>query len=411
MTLFTTLQTAPLADEQATSALQTRKRVCMLLQGFAPKDVRVMREATALQEAGFEVTIIDIGNRSDGPRAEEIQGVRIKHMRMPLWYRPSRFKPWFLVKVALFLMRSIFELMRVPTDVYHAHEEQVLIAAYIVARLRHKPLVFDAHELPFTDHSVTRWPRLHAMATWLLARLVPSCSGVITVSPALAQEIFACYHGPEVTLIRNVPVWRSVEKQDRIRQRLGLGHETRIALYQGFVLPDRGLDVLIRAARFLDPTIVIVILGPGPDEYCAELQALVVSEDVGERVKFFPAVPYEELLGWTASADLGLTLFPPDYSLSIRMCLPNKFFEYLLAGLPVLSSQLDILAEIIKTRDVGQVASSLEPEALARSLSTMLADPEALERMGRNGKKAVWEEFCWEKEQGKLIQLYQDILS
>lgn len=407
--MLTTSDTTTLTDTQTTGETTSPVKVCMLLLGFAPDDVRVMREATALREAGFAVTIIDLDHRPDGPRTEEIQGVKIQHIRMPQWYQSSRFKLWFLVKLATAFLRIISQLLHTPADVYHAHEEQVLIAGYLIARLKRKPLIFDAHELPLTDHSVTRWSTFHAMATWLLARLVPSCAGVITVSSPIAQEIHKLYHGPEVTLVRNVPVYRVVEKQDRVRQRLGLDQKTRIALYQGFVLPDRGFDRLIRAARFLEPDIVMVILGPGPDEYFAELKALIDSEGVAERVRFLPAVPYAELLDWTASADLGLAIFPPDYSLSIRMCLPNKFFEYLMAGLPVLSSQLDVMVEIIKAYDVGQVVSSLEPAAIAQAINTMLADPAALARMGANGKQAILNEFHWGKERVKLVQLYQEI--
>ena len=381
----------------------------MLLLGFAPNDVRVMREATALRAAGFAVTIIDMDRRPDGPRSEEIQGVSIQHIRMPQWYQPSRVKLWFLVKLAIALLRIFGRSLRTPADIYHAHEEQVLLVGYLIARVKRKPLIFDAHELPLTDHSVTRWSGLHAMATWLLRRVVPSCAGVITVSPPLADEIRRLYRSPEVTLVRNVPIYRAVEKQDRVRQRLNLDQKTRIALYQGYVLPDRGFDRLIRAARFLEQDIVMVILGPGPDEYFAELRNLIESEGVAERVKFLPAVPYAELLDWTASADLGLAIFPPDYSLSIRMCLPNKFFEYLMAGLPVLSSQLDVVVELIKAYDVGQVVPSLAPTDIAQTINTMLSDPAALARMSANGKQAVLQEFNWGKERVKLIQLYQKI--
>jgi glycosyltransferase involved in cell wall biosynthesis len=238
---------------------------------------------------------------------------------------------------------------------------------------------------------------------------VPSCAGVITVSPPLADEIRKLYRSPEVTLVRNVPIYRAVEKQDRVRQRLNLDQKTRIALYQGYVLPDRGFDRLIRAARFLEPDIMIVILGPGPDEYFAELRKLIEEEQVTERIRFLPAVPYAELLDWTASADLGLAIFPPEYSLSIRYCLPNKFFEYLMAGLPVLSSQLDVVVELIKAYDVGQVVPSLAPEDIAQTINAMLNDPAALARMSANGKQAILQEFHWGKEQVKLIQLYQKI--
>ena len=391
-------------------AIHRPLNVYMHVLGKARTDVRVMREATALVAAGYHVTIVDIEGKQALAPEEEIQGVNVKHIIMPDWFVSTRFKPWFLVKAARLLIQSLFQLMQGPVDIYHAHEERALPACYIAARLRNKPLIFDAHEMPLTEPSVTRWRQLHALAIWLLTRMVPYCTGVITVSPPLAQEIHTLYRGPEVTLIRNVPVYRPVEKSNLLRQRLGLCPEIRIALYQGLLLSDRGLDRLIRAARFLEPDVVFVMLGNGPTETLSSLKSLITSEGVADRVKVLPAVPYEELLDWTASADVGLIIYAPDYSLNVRMCLPNKFFEYMMAGLPVLSSQLDVVADIIKTYGVGQVISSLEPAAIGQAINEMLVNPIALTQMGHHGREAVQHEFSWEEEQKKLILLYRNIL-
>ncbi len=121
-------------------------------------------------------------------------------------------------------------------------------------------------------------------------------------------------------------------------------------------------------------------------------------------------MPYAELLEWTASADIGLTIFPPDYSLSIRFTLPNKLFEYLMAGRPVLSSQLDAIAEVIKTYNVGQIVPSLAPSAIAAAINAMLADTAALARMRRNALETAQHEFYWEKESQELILLYKKLL-
>ncbi len=156
---------------------------------------------------------------------------------------------------------------------------------------------------------------------------------------------------------------------------------------------------------------VIVMMGNGRKEIVSQLEALIISEEVADRVKIIPAVPYEELLDWTASADIGLTILPPDYSLSIRWCLPNKLFEYLMAGLPVLSSRLDAVAEIISTYDVGQVFSSLDPEDIGAAINTMLGDSAALDRMHHNALETMRDEVNWEKESLQLIHLYRKILA
>jgi glycosyltransferase involved in cell wall biosynthesis len=167
---------------------------------------------------------------------------------------------------------------------------------------------------------------------------------------------------------------------------------------------------LIHAAVFLEQDILIVLMGLGPKKTLSQLEALIVSEGVADRVKILPSVPYEELLNWTASADIGLNILPPDYSASIRMCLPNKLFEYLMAGIPVLTSELGAVVEVIKTYDVGQIVSSLDPEDVGVAITTMLEDRVALARMRQHALDAAQSEFCWEKEKQRLVRLYQDIL-
>jgi glycosyltransferase involved in cell wall biosynthesis len=247
--------------------------------------------------------------------------------------------------------------------------------------------------------------------TRFLISVLPRCAGVITVSQPIAQEIQRRYRVPKVSLLRNVPTYQKIARSDRLRQTLGLGPDVRIALYQGSLQFRRGLDQLILAASFLEPDIVIVLLGPAPEETLPEIEALIASEGVADRIKILPPVPYEELLEWTASADIGLILYAPDYSLNTRMCLPNKFFEYLMAGLPVLSSRLDAVGEVITAYGVGQIVSSLTSEDIGAAINAILADQAALDRMHCNALKVAEQEFCWEREKAGLIHLYQDILA
>ena len=402
--------TDPAVVEDATAA--TPVKVCMLfLETPARTESRVMRDATALVEAGYDVTLIDIEADRTRHAEEEIRGVRFRHIFMSNWYSGTRFKLWYLVKLAWAIVRSTLRAIQTPADIYHAHNERALPAGYIAARLRRKPLIFDAPELTLTQLPYSRWRILNALATRVIGAMTPYCAGAIATSPLHARELRKTFHMPEVTLVRNVPSYRAVARSDRLRQQLGLSPTTRVALYQGNLQLNRGLHVLVRAAAFLEQDIVIVIMGRETRDISSQLHSLIDSEGVAERVKIIPPVPYEELLGWTASADIGLNVLPPDYSQSIQLCLPNKLFEYLMAGLPVLTSELDAVAELVRTYDVGRVVSSVEPEVVAAAMNAMLADQEGLARMHRNALEAARTEFCWEKEGQRLFDLYKEILS
>jgi glycosyltransferase involved in cell wall biosynthesis len=386
--------------------------VCMfVLELPARIQARLMRDATALVKAGFKVTFVDVEDEHTRPVEEEIEDVHFKHIFMSTWYTNTRFKPWFLVKLVLMYIRSTVRLIRTPADIYHVHVEKAFLPTYIAARVRRKPLIFDLPDLPFSDPHLTRWRMLTTLSERLLARLIPYSSRIITSSPLFAQEIGKSYPDAEVRVILNVPAYRTVAKSDRLRRYLGLDPEVRIALFQGYIQPDRELDRLVLAAAFLEPKTVIVMMGNSYRGVSSQLEALIAREGLADRVKIIPQVPYEELLDWTASANIGLISSSPDYSLSVRYALPNKLFEYLMAGLPVLSMDVDAIADVLRTYDVGLVVSSLEPSAIGAGINTLLADREALARMRQNALKIARNEFNWEKESPRLIRLYQEILA
>jgi glycosyltransferase involved in cell wall biosynthesis len=309
-------------------------------------------------------------------------------------------------------------LIQTPADAYHAHDEATLPACFIASLLRRKRLVFDAHELPLDETSI-RWPWLLKLFSYLLAFILPRCAGIITVSEPIAQEIRKRYHTSEITVVRNILPYKSVPKSDLLRQSLDLGSDVRIALYQGSLQANRGLAELIRAAPFLDPDIVIIMLGKGNATELVKLEAIIAEVGLPDRVRILPAVPYAELLNWTASADIGLIVNPPEISLNVQMCLPNKFFEYLMVGLPVLSTALDVVGEIIRAYDVGRVmigegggdGEGHRSVVIGEAINVMLADAQGLVRMHGNALAVVRDEFCWEKERMRLICLYRGILA
>ncbi len=386
-------------------------KVCMYLTNIALSDFRVIRDATALAEAGLEVAIVDVLQDRSQPTREEVDGFYIKHTIMPDWFISPRFKPWFLMKVLKVTILGVIQLLRTDADIYHAHVEKALPACYIAARLRGKSLIFDAPDLTLSDPAIMRWHTLRLLSVRLLAYMVSRCTAVITASPHYVPELRSLYHASHVTVVRNVPAYRAIPQSDRLRKYLGIGPDVRIALYQGSIQPNRVLDKLVHAAKFLAPNIVIVMMGQAEASTRSQLEALIASEGVSDHIKIVPAVPYKELLDWTASADIGLTIFPPEYSLSIRFTLPNKLFEYLMAGVPVLSSQLDAVVDVIHAYDVGQVVPSLAPADLGAAINAMLADQTTLERMHHNALHASQHDLNWEKESLQLIQLYHNILN
>jgi glycosyltransferase involved in cell wall biosynthesis len=405
--------TAPTGVESTTRA-KTPIKVCMLILRGARNDVRSMRAGTTLIKEGFDVSIIDVEHDLSCPPQEDIHGIRVKHMLIPGWYSSRRFEFLFYITALRTFILSLFWLMRSGADIYHAIELNALPMCCIASALRRKPLVYEAYELhiPYPETSIAFWRRSAKFLMGFLALVLPRCAGVIATTPFYAQVMQKRFHLREVTVVRNIPPYKVVQKSDRLKQYLGLSPETRIALYHGSLQRNRGLDKLVRAAAFLEENVTIVLMGNGYGTTKEELAQLVITEGVADRVKFVPPTPlYEDLLDWTVSADIGLILYTASYSLAVKLILPNKLFEYIMAGVPVLATQLDAVEEIIRIYDVGRIIPSVEPKDIGAAINAMLADREDLARMSHNALSAARRDLHWEKESSQVIHLYRNILA
>lgn len=385
------------------------KRVCMHLMVPGSSNYRVMNDAKALQMSGYEVIICDVVRDYNYPRKEVIDGITFQHICAPGWFVPVRWKLWFLVKMLVLMLGCTFQLLRCDADIYHAHVEHAFLAAYVAARVRRKGLIFDTPELSMFGPSILRWPILRLWAIRIIRWMSVSCDGYITGSPLYKPILQDLYGYEDILVLRHIPPYQKVSRNTRLQEKLGLEPGVRIALYQGYLQEDRGLDTLVLAAHCLKPGIVIVLMGASCGRTYAQLLALIQHERLEDRVKVLPAVPYDELLDWSSSADMGLIVLPPDYSLSIRFCLPNKFFEYIMAGLPVLSSNLDAVAAMIDHYDVGKVLANVTSLTIGDAINAMLANQEELAAMRMHEFKAVRDGLTWEDESGQLVQLYQRI--
>lgn len=159
-------------------------KVCMHVLNPYRMDARVMRAATTLDKAGFAVTVVDTVEQCS-KTTEDINGITVKHVKLAGAFSAARFKRWAVIKALPLFIQSILLLLRSSADVYHAHDATALPACYIAAKIRRKPLIFDAHELPLSelDHAHRRWAR--TLLTPFLSHMIASCAGGIGASPLL----------------------------------------------------------------------------------------------------------------------------------------------------------------------------------------------------------------------------------
>ncbi len=263
-------------------------------------------------------------------------------------------------------------------------------------------VVYDSHEL-WADRNLRVEPRW-----WLLAceaLFVRVADRVVATSPAHAEVMARRYRIPQPAVVRNIP--ELTGEAGRTSAPPSSDGTSRTAMYVGGLQPGRGIEQSIRALA-LAPDVSLRLLGPGAPEYRAELEALVGSLGLERRVEFAPPVPPEELIDAMRGAGVGLALIEPT-SLSYRLALPNKLFEYALAGVPILGSDLPMIARFVAEHGLGVTVDPDDLTAIAEALVQML-EPERNAEYRRAAERSS-ERLDWSLDRGILADAYRGALA
>jgi glycosyltransferase involved in cell wall biosynthesis len=282
--------------------------------------------------------------------------------------------------------------------VLHCNDWNTMWVGVAARALLGTRVVYDAHEL---------WPdrngRPEARA-WLLAcewLFVRAAHAVMTTSPAYAAVMARRYRVPLPAVVRNLPDAPAPAANGAPPP---AGPPT--AVYVGGVTTARGLEQAL-AALPQAPELHLRVVGPGRPSYVAQLSALADGLGVADRVVFEGPVPPAQVPAAAATAHVGLALIQPDY-LSYELTLPNKLFEYLAAGVPVLSSDLPAMRDVVESYGAGRVVAPRDVTAIARALSEMVR-PEAHEPL-RRAAVAAGRELSWDRERARLDAVYATAL-
>ena len=370
-----------------------KKRLILSVTNDVFTDQRVNRMAHTLHQMGFGVEIIGVrrpGSPPFKPWYATIRRIGVLFQRKVFFY-------------AEFNIRLFFKVLFSRFDLLVANDLDTLPAMHLVSRIRRKPLVYDTHEYFTGSPEVAGRPVIFFFWKWLEDRLFPRQQTIITVNASIARLYHEKYR-KELHVVRNLPHYLEPVPPPS-RQELGLPQGPRIILLQGSgINVDRGGEELIQA---MDPSLgiqdaILLIIGSG--NVIHRLKQQVRDSGLQQRVMFLPRMPFAELWQYTRHASVGVSL-DKDSSLNYRFSLPNKLFDYIMAGVPVLASDLPEVAAVIRQYNCGHIINSHEPAIIAHTISQMLADTSQLQQWKQNCLEAA-KELCWEKEEGKLREIY-----
>lgn len=298
-----------------------------------------------------------------------------------------------------------------PADVWHGMSIGALPAVLRQRRQRGGRAVYDALDIYLHArsmehaHPVKRW--VHGAIERRWAR---QADAVVTVNEGCADVLERELGVARPLAVLNCPEWTPliVPRPDRIRERLGLERSTRIVLYHGGLLSERGIEQGMDAILEV-PDAAFVVLGYGPLRNTIAVRA--GQPPYAGRVHVLDAVPPSELLAWTSSADAILVAIQPT-TLNHRLATPNKLFEAMMSGVPVVAADLPEMARIVTETGCGVLCDPTDPAAIAAALRAVLDAP-AEERgaIRERALTAARQTYHWGAQSGALLALHRRLLA
>jgi len=295
-------------------------------------------------------------------------------------------------------LRLFLYLLFVKAEIFLANDLDTLAATYLAGRIRRKKVVYDSHEYFTQVPELVNRPFIRRIWESIEAVIFPRLDSVYTVNDSIAS-IYNEKYGVPVKVVRNVPMATEAEPiPGRIPEHF-TGHP--IILYQGAVNIGRGLEEMIRAMVLL-PDCRLLIAGDGDSKHA--LEELVDHLQITNRVHFTGKLPFGQLAWYTRQATLGMSL-EQDIGLNYHYSLPNKVFDYLHAGLPIIASDLPEIRRVVDEAKFGLVIDRFDPDYLSQMVRFMVENPELLQGWKLNAMNAS-PDFVWESEEEVLKQFF-----
>lgn len=294
-------------------------------------------------------------------------------------------------------------------DVVHGMAFMGIPVALELGRATGAKVVYDARDIYLEAANLARLPRpARALLARVERRWARRADRVLTVNRPYAEVMAARFGVPLPAIVMNCSYRYTPADPParRFHERLGLDPSTRVVLYQGGFSRERGIEQLLEAIGSV-PGAVLVLLGYGPLQ--VELEARAADPATGGRVRVLPAVPPTELLDWVAASDVVAMPIQPS-TLNHRLTTPNKLFEALAAGVPVVASDLPGMAGIVRQTGCGLLVDPTDPAAIAAALREILDAPQADRRAWRKrALAAAHATYNWERQAEVLIDEYTNL--
>ena len=299
---------------------------------------------------------------------------------------------------AEYQFRLFLYLLFHKADVLVSNDLDTLWPNYQISKLKSAHLVYDSHELFCEVPELQNNPKKKSIWKGIERKIFPNLKYVFTVNDSIAK-IYSEEYKVDVKVVRNIPL---LSNQTAVEH---LSNKKIIVLQGAGININRGGEEAVAAMQYVDNAILLII---GSGDVMDVLKKRVNELRLENKVKFIGKVSFQKLVQYTRHADLGLTL-DKDTNINYKYSLPNKLFDYIHAGVPVLSSRLVEIQKIIDEYVIGDFISSHEPKYIAGKINEIFSD-ENKSSLWKKNTKIASEKLNWENEEKVLIEVYKQFL-
>lgn len=358
-------------------------------------DARVQREVRSLLSQKAKVVLLGF-NSKNSKEIFDWNGARIILLKKSDW-------AWRKGKFIEFVLRGIWEGLKFPSDFYHANDLDSLPIGAFLSSVSGGKLIYDSHEIYTETEGLRQKPREQKIWKWVEKKLISFVDETITVCDSIGKELEKMYKIQKVWVVRNVSEKFKIETNC-----VSPFHFEKTILYQGILRKGRGLEILVRLLEFLPQNYGVAVLGEGDEALKEELIRLAQKKGFEKRLKFYGKIPLNELLNYTSHADLG-TVLAENICLNYYFILPNKLFQYLMAGIPVLVSDFPELRNIVDTYKVGIKTNPKKLLETAQKIVSLMQDEKKVKQLKANCLEAS-KELNWEVEEKVFLNVYERLM-
>lgn len=378
-----------------------KANVCILTSVHTAFDTRIYyKQAKTLASAGHNVTFIAPHDKN-----ETSDGIKIIGIAKP------KNRIWRMFKT----IKIFISALKQKAEIYHFHDPELLPTGVLLKFFTHGKVIYDVHE--HYPNLILEYLSIPKLVRIILKKIfeiqetlfVPFIDYVIYTTPIVGEryqrmkiKTERIENFPPLEMFRDIP-------NDQYKYK----HNGQYLVYVGGMEETRGIKEIIKAFSIISkkhPRLKLYLIGSfSPESFKSKLNTLITELRMNEKIRIISQIPYAAIKEYLVNATIGFVSYLP-YP-NNKSCLPNKLFEYMACGLPVIASDFPLYREVVDEANFGKLVNPENAQEISKAIDDLLKNPKELKNMSNNARRAFKHKYNWSYEAKKLIKVYKYLMN